>query len=65
MYNMKILRSYVDEILENIEFASFELKMGLKSLIFWQGKSDLEESIFPCTPSLHSSAQLTSLNNLI
>jgi len=38
VYNMKILRSYVDEILENIEFASFELKMGLKSLIFWQGQ---------------------------
>ncbi len=38
VYNMKILRSYVDELLENIEFATFELNMGLKSLVFWKGQ---------------------------
>jgi len=38
VYNMKVLRSYIDEFLGSLEVCSFELSRGLNSLIFWKGQ---------------------------
>jgi len=38
VYNMKVLRSYIDEILEYLEIWSFEFHGAIKSLIFWRGQ---------------------------
>jgi hypothetical protein len=38
VYNMKVLRSYIDEILEYLEICSFEFHGAVKSLIFWRGQ---------------------------
>ncbi len=38
VYNMKVLKSYIDEILEYIERASFEIQLGINSFIFWRGQ---------------------------
>ena len=38
VFNMKILRSYCDELLEYIEQLSYELSYALDSLLFWRGQ---------------------------
>lgn len=38
VYNMKVLRSYIDEFLRSLEVCSFELSRGLHSLILWKGQ---------------------------
>jgi hypothetical protein len=38
VYNMKILRSYIDEFMEYLEMSSFEITLALNSLLFWKGQ---------------------------
>lgn len=38
VYNTRILKSYVDELLEYVESWSFKLNVGILSLIFWRGQ---------------------------
>lgn len=38
VYNSRILESYIDEILKNLERFSFELHVGFESLIFWKSQ---------------------------
>lgn len=38
MYNLKILRSYIDELLEYLELLSDEVSYACDSLLFWRGQ---------------------------
>jgi len=50
VYNTRILRSYVDELLEYVVSWSFILKRGMRSLIFWRGQVRIGKRAVP----LHS-----------
>jgi len=61
VYNMKILKSYIDEILENMEAFTFESRVGMESLIFWRGQ--LKVGIFNIP--IHSIIAFTSATYVI
>lgn len=50
VYNMKILRSYIDEFMEYLEMCTFEITLALNSLLFWKG----QVQILGCSIPLYS-----------
>ncbi len=58
---MKILKSYIDEILENMEAFTFEMRVGMESLIFWRGQLKVGIFNFP----IHSIIAFTSATYVV
>ncbi len=50
VYHMKILRGYIDEVLEYIEQFSYEMNYAIDSLFFWRGQVSVGKAEVP----LHS-----------
>jgi hypothetical protein len=64
VYNMKILRSYIDEFMEYIEMTTFEITLALHSLIFWKGQVQIFGFSIPLYSALVFLSAIYVIENL-